>query len=137
MRQVVRPFAPPPSGAAAISFATADDLAAVREFVGAHAHASGLTSERVPGLKLAVSELVTNTLRHTSGGGVTRVWADGDTIIIELTDSGTFRRTAPQQPAARPAASGGWGLYITGEVCDEFLYHSLPGRTVWRLVFKP
>ncbi|WP_246157533.1 ATP-binding protein [Catellatospora sichuanensis] len=135
MRQVVRPFAQPPSGAATISFTTADDLAAVREFVGAHAQASGLTAGRVPALKLAVSELVTNTLRHTAGGGVVRVWAEGDAIISELTDSGTFRRTTAE-PAARPVASGGWGLYITGEVCDEFLYHSRPGRTVWRLVFK-
>lgn len=135
MRQVVRPFAPPPSGAAAISFATADDLATVREFVGAHAHASGLAAGRVPALQLAVSELVTNTLRHTAGGGDARVWADSDCVIVELTDGGTFRPPAVRQPVARPAASGGWGLYITGEVCDEFLYHSRPGRTVWRLVF--
>jgi anti-sigma regulatory factor (Ser/Thr protein kinase) len=135
LRQVVRPFAQPPSGAAAISFTTADDLAAVREFAGAHAHASGLAAGRVPGLKLAVSELVTNTLRHTAGGGVVRVWADGGAVVIELTDGGTFRRTAPEQPAARPTASGGWGLYITGEVCDEFSYYTRPGHTVWRLVF--
>lgn len=135
MRQVVRPFAPPPSGAATISFTTADDLAVVREFVGTHAHASGLTAGRVPALKLAVSELVTNTLRHTAGGGVVRVWADGDAVISELTDGGTFRRPTAE-PAVRPAAAGGWGLYITGEVCDEFLYYSRPGHTVWRLVFR-
>ncbi|MEU8075506.1 ATP-binding protein [Catellatospora citrea] len=135
MRQVLRPFALPPSGAATISFTTADDLAVVREFVGTHAHASGLTAGRIPALKLAMSELVTNTLRHTTGGGVVRVWADGDTIISELTDGGTYHGTAAP-PAARPVASGGWGLYITGEVCDDFLYYSRPGHTVWRLVFN-
>ncbi|MEV0457723.1 ATP-binding protein [Catellatospora methionotrophica] len=135
MRQVVRPFAPPPSGAATISFATAHDLAAVREFVGAYAHTSGLAAGRVSGLKLAMSELVTNTLRHTTGGGVVRVWADRTTIISELTDGGTFRPPTAAPPV-RPVASGGWGLYITGEVCDEFLYYSRPGHTVWRLMFN-
>ena len=114
---------------------TVSQLAAVRDFVGAHALAAGLSPERVRGLRLAVSEVVTNTLRHTAGGGTMRVRVDGDDIISELTDSGTFAHEV-RVPAGRPTAAGGWGLYITGEVCDEFLCYSIPGRTVWRLVLR-
>jgi anti-sigma regulatory factor (Ser/Thr protein kinase) len=132
---VTTPFRQPPPGAAAIAFTTADHLAAVRDFVGAHALAAGLAPDRVNGLRLAVSEIVTNTLRHTEGGGVMRVWSDGDAVISELTDAGTFQHEIVR-PVAHPATAGGWGLFITGKVCDEFLCYSQPGITVWRLVLS-
>lgn len=135
MRQVTTPFEPPPPDVATMSFSTVSQLAAVRDFVGTHALAAGLAPERVRGLRVAISEVVTNTLRHTTGGGTMRVWADGDDVISELTDGGTLDHVV-RVPAGRPAAAGGWGLYITGEVCDEFLCYSLPGRTVWRLVLR-
>lgn len=135
MRKVSTPFDQPPADVPTMSFSTASQLAAVRDFVGAHALAAGLAPERVRGLRVAVSEVVTNTLRHTAGGGVMRVWVEGDAIISELTDGGTFRHVV-QAPAGRPTSAGGWGLYITGEVCDEFLCYSSPGRTVWRLVLR-
>ncbi len=135
MRQVSSPFEPPPRDVPTISFSTASQLADVRDFAGDHALAAGLPPDRVRGLRLAISEVVTNTLRHTSGGGVLRVWADGDAVISELTDSGSFRHEV-RVPAEHHTAAGGWGLYSTGQVCDEFLCFSGPGRTVWRLVLS-
>ncbi|GAA1640902.1 hypothetical protein GCM10009679_52540 [Saccharothrix algeriensis] len=135
MRKVSTPFEQPPWDVATISFSSASQLAAVRDFVGDHALAAGLPPDRVRGLRLAVSEVVTNTLRHTVGGGVMRVWTDGDEVISELTDNGSFRHEV-RAPVEHPTAAGGWGLYITGQVCDEFLCYSRPGRTVWRLVLR-
>lgn len=112
-----------------MSFHSPTDLTRVREFVCECARAVGLSAERLPALQVAVSEVATNTLRHTSSGGTVRVWADRNEIISELTDSGTFEGGRPECPG--PA--GGWGLLIADEACDRFDLYSQPGRTVWRL----
>jgi anti-sigma regulatory factor (Ser/Thr protein kinase) len=80
-------------------------------------------------LEVAVSEVATNTLRHTSSGGNVRVWADGNEVISEFTDSGTFDSGF----VVCPGPTDGWGLRIADEVCDRFDLYSRPGTTVWRL----
>lgn len=132
MRQTSTPTGPPPE-AAVMDYETVSDLAAVREFVCARALAAGLPQERVSALRLAVSEIATNTLRHTSAGGTARVWSDARAVFAEFTDYGTVPRLKAGQ-GHEPGAPGGWGLRIAAEVCDEFYCFSQPGRTVWRLV---
>ncbi len=129
MHQLTTPFEPCPADAPALSFHCPNDLALVREFVCECARAAGLSAERLPALQVAVSEVATNTLRHTSSGGTVRVWADRNEIISELTDSGTFESGS----ADCPGPVGGWGLRIADEVCDRFDLYSRPGRTVWQL----
>lgn len=133
MRQVAEPFTPPPGHAPVATFSTADDLAAIRQFACERALAASLLPQRVAALEVAVSEVATNTLRHTEGGhGTIRVWADTDYVICEITDSGTFslrRRPADQQ-------AGGWGLDIATDLADEFYLHSQPGCSVFRLLFR-
>ena len=55
---------PEPDG---MFYEVADDLRRVRAFVTERALALGLSAGRVEVLTLAVSELTTNTLQHTSG----------------------------------------------------------------------
>lgn len=129
MQQQATPFEPCPADAPTLSFHRPTDLARVRDFVCVCARAAGLPTDRLPALQVAVSEVATNTLRHTSSGGTVRVWADRNELISELTDSGTFEGGSLDSPA-RP---GGWGLRIADEVCDRFDLYSQPGRTVWRL----
>ncbi|WP_196279165.1 ATP-binding protein [Catellatospora vulcania] len=133
MRQLTAPFEPCPRGVPVLSFDSPTDLAAVREFVCECARAVGLPADRLAGLSVAISEVATNTLRHTCSGGTVRVWADLDTVISELTDSGTFDSS---DCPAEPGSAGGWGLRIADEVCDRFDLYSCPGRTVWRLVIS-
>ncbi|MEV0459210.1 ATP-binding protein [Catellatospora methionotrophica] len=130
MHQLTAPFTPPPADAPALSFHSQTELAQVRDFVCDCARAVGLPAERVSALRVAVSEVATNTLRHTSSGGTVRVWVDRDEVISELTDSGTLGGGFPDCTGS----AGGWGLRIVDEVCDRFDLYSRPGRTVWRLV---
>ncbi len=116
-----------------LTFDNPSDLTQVREFVCECARAVGLHAERLPALRVAISEVATNTLRHTRAGGTVRVWADEGAVVSELTDSGTFQAgTCP----ACPGSEGGWGLRIADEVCDRFDLYSQPGKTVWRLVIN-
>lgn len=100
----------------AMSYAVAGDLAAVRAFVCSRALALGLPEQRVELLTLAVSELATNTLQHTTGGGRVRVWAEPGRLVCEVADHGGSRPFGRQMPP--PEAVRGRGLAIVERVCD-------------------
>ncbi|MEV4639563.1 ATP-binding protein [Actinoplanes sp. NPDC049548] len=93
------------------------ELADVRAFVAARAAALGLPQGRIELLVLAVSELATNTLQHTDGGGVVRVFAQAGSLVCDVVDQGAMRQMGRSMPAA--GATGGRGLAIVERVCDE------------------
>ncbi len=100
-----------------MSYAEPGDLAKVREFVRAGSAALGLPEHRAELLTLAVSELATNTLQHTSGGGVVRLWAEDGRILCDVIDGGALRTLGRPMPAAD--ALRGRGLAIVERICDE------------------
>ncbi|NJP33566.1 ATP-binding protein [Micromonospora sp. HSS6-12] len=116
-----------------MSYARAEDLAAVRAFVCARALAGGLSPARVDLLGLAVSELATNTLQHTEGGGLVRVWTAADDVICDIVDQGGLRSVAGEMPAAD--AIRGRGLAIVARICDEVTVSASPQGTVVRVRF--
>src|SRR5687767_12020152 len=103
------------------------DLSEVRRFVRRAALAHGLDDARVERLILAVSELATNTLQHTSNGGQVRVWADGDSVLCEVIDAGP-PRSFGNMPAAD--AVRGRGLAIVRLAVDEVSSTAGPDGTV-------
>ncbi|GHJ47046.1 hypothetical protein Cs7R123_43880 [Catellatospora sp. TT07R-123] len=113
-------------------FAAPGDLARVREFVRDQAAAAGLTMRRAELLALAVNELMANTLEHTGGTGVVRVWTDTGAVVCEVEDRqprGARRTGAPVMPVAE--APRGRGLAIVAQVCDEVSFAA--GGTVVRV----
>lgn len=107
------------------------DLAKVREFVRTHAVALGLAEQRAELLILAVSELATNTLQHTSGGGVVRLWASDGRIFCDVVDGGPTRTLGRRMPAAD--APRGRGLAIVERICDDVDVDTADGATRVRL----
>ncbi|WP_127506912.1 ATP-binding protein [Actinoplanes solisilvae] len=99
------------------TYAEPGDLAKVREFVRTRAAHLGLPETRTELLTLAVSELATNTLQHTTGGGVVRLWADDGRVVCDVIDGGPVRTLGRGMPAAD--ALRGRGLAIVERVCDE------------------
>ncbi|MEJ3747583.1 ATP-binding protein [Actinomycetes bacterium KLBMP 9797] len=100
-----------------LAYARAGDLAAVRAFVAARATAEGLPPERVSMLTLAISELATNTLQHTAGGGRVRVWVDGKQLVVDVVDGGPGALPLGRGMPA-PDALRGRGLAIVERLCD-------------------
>jgi anti-sigma regulatory factor (Ser/Thr protein kinase) len=107
-----------------------DDLAAVRAFARARALAFGLPRDRTELLVLAVSELATNTLQHTSGGGEIKLWVEPGRLFCEVFDSGR-RRPFGEMPAAE--SERGRGLAIVSRVADDVLTSSGADGTAVRI----
>lgn len=106
------------------------DLAVVRAYVRSAALAEGLPVDRAELLVLAVSELVTNTLQHTTGVGHVRVWRDGEQVVCEVADSGAARSIG-EMPAAETRR--GRGLAIAKRVVDELSQRTGVAGTVVQL----
>lgn len=106
-----------PANPETMSYAEAGDLAAVRAFVCSGARARGLPAHRVELLALAVSELATNTVQHSTGGGRVRVWAQAGRLICEVVDQGSMPALGRPMPSAD--AVRGRGLAIVERICDE------------------
>ncbi|AGL16854.1 ATP-binding protein [Actinoplanes sp. N902-109] len=120
-----------PDDAAGLSYATPSDLRTVRAFVAEQARALGLAATRVELLIVAVSELATNTLQHTSGGGRIRIWADHGQLICDVVDGGGPRPFGRAMPPA--GSTRGRGLPIVERICDSVHTVAVPGGTLVRL----
>jgi anti-sigma regulatory factor (Ser/Thr protein kinase) len=113
-----------------MAYAAPGDLRAVRAFVRDTATALGLAPDRVALLILAVSELTTNTLQHTTGGGRVRLWAGPDHVMCEVVDGGPPRPFG-DMPAGN--AVRGRGLPIVTRIADEVTTEERPDGTVVRI----
>jgi serine/threonine-protein kinase RsbW len=102
----------------------------VRAFVRQCGLAFGLAEGQVDLLTLAVSELATNTLQHTSGGGRVLVFVDRDQVVCDVVDSGP-----PRSFGAMPSADAirGRGLAIVSRIADHVSSSARPDGTVVRI----
>jgi anti-sigma regulatory factor (Ser/Thr protein kinase) len=105
-----------PATAQALSYDC--DLRPVRALVAAVAGDAGLSPARCTDLVIAASEVAANTLRHTSGGGVVRLWETDTEVLCQVEDTGYI--TDPLVGHWRPAGdlAGGQGLWLVNQVCD-------------------
>jgi anti-sigma regulatory factor (Ser/Thr protein kinase) len=81
-----------------------------------------LEPEVFENVRLLVSELVTNSVRH-GGLGLrdevkVRVAADRETVTVEITDPGEGFRSGRDAPNNDPTA--GWGLYLVDRIADRW-----------------
>jgi anti-sigma regulatory factor (Ser/Thr protein kinase) len=79
----------------------------------------GLPASEIEELVIAVSEVVTNALRHGRPPVRVRYWSGPDRIVVSVSDGGT----GPTDPFAgllpsRGSAPGGLGLWITHQSCN-------------------
>jgi anti-sigma regulatory factor (Ser/Thr protein kinase) len=91
-----------------------------------------LAREVLDDMRLIVTELVTNSVRHSDGG--TQVSVDvevtGDRVRIEVTDSGTGFTPRPRTPGQ--SREGGWGLHLVDRLADRWGVSGEAGGTrVW------
>jgi anti-sigma regulatory factor (Ser/Thr protein kinase) len=90
-------------------------------------------SGRMRDVRLLVSELVTNAVRHANldDGDVIVLVLDlaEDALRVEVHDpGGGFVPTAPSPDPARPS---GWGLYLVAELADRWGVDSDESTLVW------
>jgi anti-anti-sigma factor len=104
----------------------------------APAHARGaldeiedrLSPERMRDVRLLVSELVTNAVRHAGGEAVRLVVGLTGTLLrIEVHDPGRGFEVKP--PPDDPLRASGWGLVLVEELADRWGIDHDPFTRVW------
>jgi anti-sigma regulatory factor (Ser/Thr protein kinase) len=95
--------------------------------------ATGFPDGRLLDVRLLVSELVTNAVRHAriAPGDVIRLIVDigGRALRVEVHDPGGG--FVPRQPEPDPARPSGWGLYLVDELADRWGVDSDEATLVW------
>jgi anti-sigma regulatory factor (Ser/Thr protein kinase) len=85
-------------------------------------------------LRLLVSEVVTNSVRHGASGEGTmvrlKISCTDREARIEVTDRGPGF-LAPNLPSPRPDRAGGWGLVLIDRIADRWGVDTAHGTTVW------
>ena len=81
-------------------------------------------------LRLLVSEVVTNSIRHGPGGQLVelRVSANGRGVRVEVEDAGSGFEPPVHDDVERNA---GWGLMLVDRIADRWGISSARTTTVW------
>ena len=89
-----------------------------------------VSPERMRDVRLLVSELVTNAVRHAGGEAVRLVVAVTGTLLrIEVHDPGNGFELKP--PPDDPLRASGWGLVLVEELADRWGIDLDPSTRVW------
>ena len=106
----------------------------MRRAVADEAIRAGLSEERAGDLALAVNEVAGNAVRHGGGRGELRLWADDESVVCEVHDSGGLIDD-PLAGRRRPSADEprGFGLWLANGLCDLVQIRSRPAGAVVRL----
>ncbi|MEU4805635.1 sensor histidine kinase [Actinosynnema sp. NPDC023587] len=115
--------------------ATTAQLREARRFTTGQARRLGLDVERAADLELIATELVTNSLRHTSGGCRLRLWRDFDHVVCAVEDGGHLAdRLAGRRPPV-PGQYSGRGLLLVNQLADLVRTHTTAsGTTTYALL---
>jgi anti-sigma regulatory factor (Ser/Thr protein kinase) len=99
-----------------------------------------LPERRMRDVRLLVSELVTNAVRHAglASGDPIRLAIDADdgALRVEVLDRGSGFE--PRAPAPDPARASGWGLFLVEQLADRWgMEGADPGTRIWFEVDRP
>ncbi len=112
-----------------------DAIAPLRNAVADYARDAGIEGDQLDGVRLAVSEAVTNVVRHAYRGEPGQVHLTVRMVENELwvlvADDGCGLGVPTVDPGL------GWGLAIITDACDEFtLAERAAGGAEARMVFR-
>jgi anti-sigma regulatory factor (Ser/Thr protein kinase) len=95
---------------------------------------SAVDSDVLEDVRLLVSEVVTNAVRHGGGGRRQHIsmdlrFTDDGLIRVEVTDGGPG--FTPGRPEPRPDRAGGWGLVLLDRLADRWGVDLTGDTMVW------
>lgn len=92
-----------------------------------------LPADQLGDVRLLVSELVTNALRHADGEGQEAirlvVTVSDERVRVEVADSGGG--FDPEPPPEDPHRAAGWGLFLVDTLADRWGVERGGGTRVW------
>ena len=94
-----------------------------------------LPERRMRDVRLLVSEVVTNAVRHAGlahGDPIRLLIATDDGVLrVEVHDRGAGFRPRVAEPEPDPEDGSGWGLFLVDELADEWGIESGSQNCVW------
>jgi len=93
--------------------------------MSAHARGRGIGDDDLAAVELALTEALSNVMRHSLGGDPAReirleLRIDDRRLQLELVDDGEpFEESAHDEPDLDSPRAGGYGLYLMRELVDE------------------
>ncbi|HLX31314.1 MAG TPA: ATP-binding protein [Gaiellaceae bacterium] len=120
--------------------ARAEYIALARLALSGLAAIASLSDEELADLKLALTEAVSNSVRHAyaDGSGFVSISYElsGRALGVEVVDDGAgFDPERPPALEGEELTEGGLGIAIIRTIADEFEIHSQPGERGSRLRF--
>jgi anti-sigma regulatory factor (Ser/Thr protein kinase) len=89
-----------------------------------------VSAERMRDVRLLVSELVTNAVRHAEGAAVRLIVSmTAGVLRVEVHDLGPGFELRP--PPTNPLRASGWGLVLVAELADRWGVEVTPRTRVW------
>nr|WP_308287101.1 sensor histidine kinase [Actinomadura parmotrematis] len=139
------PLPPPPPDAEELLIDVVD-LYWLRMLVGDYARTALLPDDDVQRLLVAVTEVMTNAIRHGEGPIALRLWTDPGALVCEVADRGRWRagtgfglippRIGEPDDAAGPDGGGRFGLWAVRMLCALVQIRTGEAGTVVRLRLK-
>lgn len=126
------PLPPPPPGAQRHVVHGVDAAGTARDLVAEFAHLAGVEPGEVAEARVAVSELVANSVTHAAAATLT-LWQDGDRVVVEVRDDGTVADPLAGRRAPRADTVGRRGLWTVNQLCRLTQLRSGPQGTVARV----
>ena len=114
-----------------------DSLAAIRRRLSDYAAGAALPEQDRYHLLLAVTEMMTNSVRHGGGSGSVTVTGRDNLLFITVSDSGRGipRRYRGDRPRPGPGAIGLYGLWLVRQICHRVDISTGPRGTTVQLTF--
>ena len=95
----------------------------------------GLDPALANDIRLLVSELVTNSFRHTGSALIElEVWSSDEIVRVDVTDHGDGF-AAPASPT--PGRASGWGLFMVDRLADRWGVDTEGTTRVWFELVRP
>ena len=110
----------------------AGTLTALREFVSRRAAGAGFSGQMADDLVLAVDEVATNSVLY-GGGGVLRIWPEGDQLVCEIGDRGRIGDPLVGRERPAPDQASGYGVWLANQLCDQVQVRTFSSGTAVRL----
>lgn len=126
-----QPLTPPPKTAIAraVDRVTIENA---RWFVTAFGRKAGLAANRLIDLEIAVTELVTNSIRHGGGSAMLHIWTEADRLVCDIADAGHLADPLAGRLPIDDLAEG-HGLLLVNHVVDLLRTHTGPYGTTMRI----
>ncbi|PSL51692.1 anti-sigma regulatory factor (Ser/Thr protein kinase) [Saccharothrix carnea] len=112
------------------------DVSPARRFAADRASRFGLAEPRLADLELIAGELVTNSLRHTSGPCRLGVWAEDGHLVCEVRDGGTLTDPLAGRRPPEPGGTSGLGLLLVNDLADLVRVHTGADGTTVRALLR-